>query len=33
MRTGPLLNMCQDSGTWNAEVPSCDEGIEKYALL
>ena len=33
MRTGSLFSTCQDSGTWDQEIPSCIEGIEMYTLI
>ena len=29
MRTGSLFITCQDSGNWDPEIPTCDEGIEQ----
>ena len=33
MRTGSLVSICQDSGNWEPDIPTCDEGIAVYTLL
>ena len=33
MRTGSLVSICQDSGTWEPDIPTCDEGIAMYIII
>ena len=35
LRTGSLYSRCQDSGTWNPEMPTCVNvtGIAMYTLF
>ena len=31
-RNGTLLSTCQDSGTWDPQIPTCDEGTDKKTV-
>ena len=33
MRTGPIFITCQDSGIWDPEIGTCDEGITVHNLF
>ena len=33
MRSGRLVSICQDSGSWNPEIPTCVEGIARDILF
>ena len=32
MRSGSVFGTCQDSGTWDSQVPTCEESIKEFIL-